>query len=118
MWSSILRVTIVFLVFLLFASISFGAAKKTSEDVDTKTVVSQKQTTTSAASAKQDTKTEPKTTTRDNTSSTLNPEPILLQPQSTPQTSASTSSVAAFNINWFVIAAGGGSGSSTNYNMG
>lgn len=113
---SILRLSIAISVFLLFASTGFGAAKKTSENVDTKTVVSQKQTTTSAASAKQDTKTEPKTTTRDNTSSTLNPEPILLQPKSTPQTSASAT--AAFNISWFVIAAGGGSGSSTNYNLG
>jgi len=116
MRSSISRVTIIFSVFLLFASGSFGAAKKTSEDVDTKTVVSQKQTTTSATSAKKDTKTEPQTTTRDNTSSTPIFEQILIQPQSTPQTSASA--VAAFNISWFVIAAGGGSGSSTNYNLG
>ncbi len=116
MRSSILKVTVLISVFLLFASTSFGAAKKTSESVETKTVVSQKQTTASAASAKQNTKKEPQTSTRDNTGSTLIPEQILVQPQSTPQTSAST--VAAFNISWFVIAAGGGSGSSTNYNLG
>ncbi|MCH8027464.1 MAG: hypothetical protein IID63_05010 [candidate division Zixibacteria bacterium] len=113
---SILRVTIAVSVFLLFASISFGAEKKTSEDIDTKTVVSQKQTTTSSTSTKQDTKQEPQAKTRENSSSTLIPEPILLQPQSTPQTSASA--VAAFNISWFVIAAGGGSGSSNNYILG
>lgn len=122
MRSSIFRVTLAISVFLLFASISFGAAKKTSEDVDTKTVVSQKQTTTSSTSTststatKQNTKQEPKTTTGSNSGSTLIPTPIVLQPESTPQTTASAA--GAFNISWFVIAAGGGSGSSTNYNLG
>lgn len=118
MRSSILKVTVLISVFLLFASISFGAAKKTSENVDTKKVVSQKQTTTSSTSTKQETKKKPQTSARDNTGSTLIPDQILVQPESTPQTSASASSVAAFNIDWFVIAAGGGSGSSTNYNLG
>lgn len=118
MRSSILRVSIAISVFLLFASISFGAEKKTSEDIISKKVVSQKQATKSSTSTKQETKKEPQTTTRDNSRSTLIPEPILIQPRSIPQTSASSSAAATFNIDWFVIAAGGGSGSSTNYNLG
>ena len=114
MRSSILRLTIVFSVFLLFTSVSFGADKKTTEDVQTKKVVSQKQTSKTSTSTKQ----ESQTTTRTNTRTTLIPEQILIQPQSTPQTSAPTSAAAAFSISWFVIAAGGGSGSSTNYNLG
>ena len=118
MRSSILRVSIAISVFLLFASIGFGAKKKTSEDIDSKKVVTQKQTTKASTSTKQETKKEPQTTTKDNTRSTLIPEQILIQPQSTPQTSPLPSAAAAFNIDWFVIAAGGVSGSSTNYNLG
>ena len=114
MRSSILRLTIVFSVFLLFTSVSFGADKKTTEDVQTKKVVSQKQTSKTSTSTKQ----ESQTTTKTNTRTTLIPEQILIQPQSTPQISASASAAAAFNISWFVIAAGGGSGSSDNYKLG
>ena len=114
---SILRVSIAISVFLLIASISFGAKEKTSEDIVSKKVVSQKQTTKSSTSTKQETKKETQTTTRDNTRSTLIPEQIVIPSQPTPQT-ASSSAAANFNIDWFVIAAGGVSGSSTNYNLG
>ena len=114
---SILRVSIAISILLLFASISFGAAKKTSEDVDSKNIATQKQTTKSSTSTKQETKKEAQTTTRDNSRPTLIPEQIVVPTLPAPQ-AASSSAAAAFNIDWFVIAAGGVSGSSTNYNLG
>ena len=118
---SIRRVTILTLGLLFMCGSVFSALKE-------KTVVKKKTETTEQASSntvEKQTPTKGSTQAKEPIQTTTGPtetapaEVKPVQPPTTPflAPATTTSRAATYSIDWFVIAAGGGSGASTNYSM-
>lgn len=113
------KVTIVtFGLLFLFAS-AFAAPKEKKIQTNKSKTSQQASESVAAKQAPVESTTESRSTV-ENTAIQTQTAPVEVQPSqpvATPAPSATSGRAATYSINWFVIAAGGGSGTSTNYAM-